>query len=634
MKKSTSIILIVLLLALIGGIGFFSYKLLFSKDKVLVPDFADKTRDEIVTWCNSLENNPCTFDNDYSETIPEGKLIYQSISADNELGDSISFIISLGKKIEIKLPQIDENTTKETIEKWKTDNNIPNAIEYIEQYNNDVQKGTIFKIEPNVLINTTDTIKVYISKGKDDNTESADIEITFGTYLDLSVSDFETKAKALGLVPNHNTDRDAKSSKVDKGKIVWHGSGSYVKGETINYGVCLEKTEGKIITVEAKEYIGKTLEEFKKTCEELGLKPEHSEVYKDEYSDTIAKGSLDWHGSGTYDTADDQDRIIHYTLSLGKKSDSEEDYKLPKDIEQYDYQGKTLDEFKQIAAKFGFEANHRTEWDDYSDTVAKGLILRNGSGNYTEDDTYISYGLSLGKKGEDETDSRYVHINSGTYIGYTYADFEKAVKALGVTPRHRTEWDDYSSTIAKGNIIQNGTGDYLINDPSDPISYGLSLGPKAQTKTVNVTSYAGKSETEFKNYLSNNNLKTGTRIESYSDNVAAGLLISNDTGNKNEGSYINYIVSKGKEPDPVAYIMKASKYQEYQVENSYSGTVDKLKKGPFAEFENVTYEGYKEENPSHTTGFIKEILVNNSSSYAETEYSTKTTVVKIIIYNN
>ena len=140
MKKSTNIILIIVLAVLIGALGFFSYKLLFEEDKVIVPDFTNKTKDEIVTWCDSLETNPCSFSGDYSDTIPENTLIYQSIAANEEVGDSITFIISLGSKIEIKLPTIDANTTKESLEKWKTDNNIENNIEYIEQHNNDVRK--------------------------------------------------------------------------------------------------------------------------------------------------------------------------------------------------------------------------------------------------------------------------------------------------------------------------------------------------------------------------------------------------------------------------------------------------------------------------------------------------------------
>ena len=632
MKKSVSISLIVVLLILIGALGFFSYKLIFDEKKVLVPDFTDKTREEILTWCNGFENSPCKFDNDYSDTIPEGKLIYQSISADEELGDEISFIISLGKKMELVLPTLNEKTTKETIENWIKENSVVNPVEYTEIFDDEVEKGIVVKISPATITNTTDKISVTISKGADETkkeeTKTGDIEVLGGKYVGLTEEKFIAKAKELKLTPNHKESKDAYSADIEKGKIVWHGSGDYVKDEIFNYGLSLG-SDGESIVVKKGDYVGKSLDEFKKICEELGLVPEHSEKFADDYSTTIEKGNLDWHGEGTYVKGE----VIHYTLSLGPKDGKQEG---PFEIAAGQYYGKTLEEFTKLMNNLCLKVEHsEARKDDFSDKYEKGTITWHGAADDFMPGETIHYTISLGKKDAGgSSDTGYVHIDLGTYVGYTYADFEKAVKALGVNPRHRTEWDDYSSTIPKGNIIKNGTGDYKKNDASDPISYGLSLGPKEDVKTVNVVSYAGKSETDFKSYLSNSNLKAGTRTESYSDTVNSGLLISNDTGTKDEGSYINYVVSKGKEPEATASIMKASKYQNYQVENSYSGTVNNLQNGPFASFANVTYEGFKEDNPSHTTGIIKEILVNDSSSYTEGDYPTKTTKVKIVIYNN
>lgn len=629
MKKGVNIIFIIILVALIGGLGFFSYKLIFQEEKILVPDFADKSRDEILTWCNSLEVNPCSFDNDYSDTVEKDKLIYQSISADQELGDSISFIISLGKKIEIKTPKLDDQTTKETIENWIKENNITNKVEYIEQYDNEIAKSVVIKIEPTTITSSTDAIKVYISKGidtsKKDETKDG-IEVEYGEYIDLSEEEFIKKAKELGLTANHKEEKDAYSSDVEEGNIVWHGSGTYDKNETFNYGLSLGV--GEAIVIKKGDYVGKTLDEFKKICEELGLTPEHSETFSDDYSDTIAKGSIDWHGEGTYV----KNEVIHYTLSLGKKSDADEDYTLPKDITKYDYAGKSLDEFKTIASKFGFTANYNSNWDDYSDTIPKGYILRNGEGHYTKDDTYISYGLSLGKKNSSSSE---FEIKSGQYVGKTLDEFKKAVTELGLIPEHSVaNSDNYSDTVEKGCILWHGAAADFRS--GETIHYTVSLGKKSESQTtkVNVVSYAGKSEDEFKSYLTSNNLKVGTRSTSYSDTVASGLIISNDTGSKDEGSYINYTVSLGVKTEDTASIMLASKYQSYQVENSYQGTVTNLQNGPFAVFTNVTYVPYKEDNPSHTIGFIKEISVNDSTSYTAGSYPVDSTKIKIYIYSN
>ena len=639
MRKGTSIILIVLLTLLIGALGFFSYKLLFEKDKILVPDFTNKTKDEIVTWCDSLETNPCSFSADYSDTIPENGLIYQSIAADEELGDSIAFIISLGNKVEIKLPNIDANTTKESLEKWKTDNNIANNIEYIEQHNNDVESGHIIKVEPTILTNNTDIIKVYISKGKDENSDSADIVVTSETYLNLTVSEFEKKVKALNLVPNHNTDRDAKSSKVEKGNIVWHGSGYYVKGETINYGICLEKTEGKTITVKSKEYVGKTLEDFKKICEELGLKPEHSETYKDEYSDTIEKGCLDWHGSGEYDTSDEDSRIIHYTLSLGKKEDVEEDYKLPKYISKTDYAGKTLEEFKIIASKFGLEARHNENWDDYSDTITKGYILRNGDSTYTEDDTYISYGLSLGKKDGSST-STYFEIKSGQFKGKTLSEFKKAVTDLGLIPEHSQQnSDDYSETVAKDCILWHGSADDF--KAGEVIHYTVSLGKKGQNTpvtpqdpvqpqnksvSISVNQYINLTESSFKSKISELGLVANhnTSKDSYSD-ATQGNVIWHTSGEIAEGGSVSYGLSLGVANAVVmSYNDVTSSFEESSFDDTKETLIDYFVNRCGFDVNNISFIG---EASSYGKGKIISITIGGNDLTVQSTYPVNSTIV-------
>ena len=78
-------------------------------------------------------------------------------------------------------------------------------------------------------------------------------------------------------------------------------------------------------------------------------------------------------------------------------------------------------------------------------------------------------------------------------------------------------------------------------------------------KSINVTSYSGKSESEFKTYLSNNGLSAGSRSEQYHDSIASGSIISNDTGTKAQGSSINYVVSIGAYKGPNADLYQAGK---------------------------------------------------------------------------
>ena len=66
-----------------------------SKDKIIVPDFIDKNVSEVKNWCNSLENNPCSFTTDYSDSVAKDSIIYQSLNAEDELSGKISFIVSI-----------------------------------------------------------------------------------------------------------------------------------------------------------------------------------------------------------------------------------------------------------------------------------------------------------------------------------------------------------------------------------------------------------------------------------------------------------------------------------------------------------------------------------------------------------
>ena len=607
-----NILLTFLLVTMLAALGFCGYKLISNNKKVYVPDFSLKSEEEINTWCNSLETNPCTITSEYSDTVEKGKLIYQSIKAEEELTDKISFIISLGKKIE--LPTIDENTTKQTIDDWLSTNGFKNIL-YIEEYSDTVVTGNVIKVECADLNDINSEVKVFISKGKNVTPDDT-IYVEYGTYFGLTQSQFEEAVSKIGLKATHDSSKDAYSSTIDKDSVVWHGSTDYVKDEEIRYGLSLG-VDPNAIKVEYGTYVGETFEDFKKAVSELGSKglvPKHKEE-KDAYSDTIAKGSIVWHGSGTYEeqeeisyglslgkegsaTTDTETYVdygtyigkteaemladiatltvngltpnhghsnhkdeysdtyakgtviwhgsgsyvdkeqFNYTLSLGKKDSSSSDEIV---VTSGTYVGKTYDEFKALVSKLGSTGlipKHRDYRDAYSDTIAKGSIIWHGSGTY-EDGEEISYGLSLGKKDSDE-----IVVTSGTYVGKTFDEFKSLVSKLGtsgLTPKHKESRDSYSDTIAKGSIVWHGSGTY---ENGEEISYGLSLGPN--TVKVNVVSYAGKSESEFKTYLSNNGLTAGTRTEQSSDTVASGYIISNDTGSKSQGSSINYVVSIGK----------------------------------------------------------------------------------------
>lgn len=697
MKKGVNILLIIILLSLIGALGFFSYKLIFQEDKILVPDFSNSTQQEIETWCNSLEKNPCSFEENYSDDVPKGKLIYQSISANEELGDSISFIISLGQKIEIQLPTVDEDTTKETIDAWLKEHNITNQVNYAEEESNDVAAGFVIRIEPSIITESNQIINIYISSGsKEDYKDEIDVEA--GDYVGYTVEKFNTAVKKLGLSPNHKESKDEHSSTVEVGDIVWHGSGTYVKNETINYGLSLGPGEGDII-VESGTYVGKTLDEFKeavaklgengltpvhkedrddysntvklgsivwhgsgsyvdkenisyglslgpsdaadivitkgmyvgKTLEEflevtknLGLKAEHSETYPDSYSDTIKKGSVDWHGSGTYVKGE----VIHYTLSLGKKDGSDSEIV----IKSGDYVGKTLDEFKKLVEALGLVPAHsEAHEDEYSDTIAKGSIVWHGSGTYVDGET-IHYTVSLGKKGGES--STEIVIKSGTYVGKTLDEFKKIVSDLGLTAEHSNTYsNDYSDTIPKGSIDWHGSGTYK---KGEVIHYTLSLGKKdkpeptpVKTVTISDGQYVGLTESKFKSKMDSLNLGANhnSNKDAYSSQ-AVGTVIWHNSGTFDEGSTISYGLSLGQETKHINNFTIVSTACE--VIGSYDSTASKtIEYFNNIGFNNVTCVGAQGGIDDESIGIILSITVNGDNLVAGDYPSDSSIVVTI-----
>lgn len=590
-----NILLIILLTGCIAALGIFSYKLIFPKEKILVPDFSNSSEAEVVEWCNSFENNPCSINRDYSDSVEAGKVSYQSLAKDQELTGTISFTISKGKQVLIEALKFDKATRKEDVEKWVKDNGLTN-VKYKEMQTDQYDKGAIISIEPNSItdLNTEVVVTIAIEKKTETNTNTnkEEIIINYGDYIDLSEDDFVSKLNTKGLNPVHAEVKDDYSETIEKGKVLWHGSGAYYKDEDIRYGLSLGKNEGNII-VKADEYVGKTLAEFKQICEKLGIVPKHNESKNDEFSDTVAKGSILWHGSGTYV----KDENITYTLSKGKKST---DGKF--EIKSGEYAGYTLDEFKSVMKALGLVVAHsEVHEDDYSNSISKGCILWHGAADDFVEGETIHYTVSLGKKEESKPEEQTgTTIKVESYAGKSESDFKAYIKGLGLSLGDRSE--EYSDSISSGLIISNETGD---KKSTSSIDYVVSKGKDPR---IDVPSYANKKASEFESFLASKGL-TGTATSEYNSTVAEGYVISNTTGKFNTGSSVSYKVSLGQKKlnisnfEIVAGAIEKSSYNETKTaaENYFKQLG----------FTNITVNG---QSSTKTTGVILSISVDGSTN--------------------
>lgn len=567
--KTILLFLLVLVLIIAGVLGFSVYN---SNKKVKVPDFANMSKSDVLTWCGQL--NPqfsCEILYEDSDSVEVDKVISQSVLAGSKIQDKITFKISSGLKKEIELPVINSNTTLEEINNWITNNKIVN-VTVINQNSDNVSKGNVIKVEPTSGINASTPITVYVSDGpsqeenkddnKDSNTDNNTNKDTFyvnqGAYVGYTVSDFESKAKELGLSANHNTSKDAHSNNIEKGKVVWHGYGEYTKNETFNYGLSLGKEEGSSsntpseggIVVKFNEYVNQTEDDFKNTATSLKLKPVH-DPDTDEYSSEIEKGKVVWHGSGNYT----ENENIRYGLSLGKKEGSSSSGYIV--VPYNKYIDLTVDEFNSKMNELKLKPTYDSSMDRYSDTIAKGKIAWHGNAdNYTEGES-IRYGLSLGKQdgsGSSSGNTDYIVVKPGAYVGYSVSDFEAKAKELGLTANHDTGRDAYSNTVEAGKVVTHGYGDDYVK--GEKFNYGVSLGKSSSEQPSSDTAYLGsfidinntcfesgnfdKASENVKNLLANAGFTNYSIVGASSRDVGVGVLISISVNGNNHTTRTAY----------------------------------------------------------------------------------------------
>ena len=438
--------ILVVILALVTG--FLLYNFVIKPANVIVPDFVGKNVEEVYAWCGELDEiHGCEVSYEDIDDYEKDIVFEQSLPGGSKFKEGIvSFKIATGEGTEIILPFIGPDTNKSDIEAWALTFGITN-ITYVEETSDTVAKNHVIRIEPAKDVKKDTPITVYISTGKKEVLPT-EVTVKFGDYLNLTVEQFEQKAKELGLKPNHNTKRDQYDPHIEFGNIVWHGSGTYEPGEVFNYGICINE-----LVIEAGKYVGKTEEDFIKIAKELSLTPTHI-TDRDSFSTKIAKGSIVTHGSGVYV----KDEEFKYGLSLGAAK-----------IEA-GYEGASEEVFLSYLSKFGLKANRKTQT---SETVAAGRIISYNTGKYSTGDS-VTYTVSSGPDKK---------VDVPDFAGKDEADLLKFLSKNGLTAGIRTV---QTSMTPEGKIISNDTGS---KKKGDSINYIVSSGPYIPTARMDKFEY-------------------------------------------------------------------------------------------------------------------------------------------------
>ncbi len=404
---------------------------------VIVEEFVGKDVHEVYQWCGQLDDNySCEVVYEDNDDYQKDIVFEQSVQAGKKLKGDIMFKVASGAEAEIPLPFISPELTQADVEIWRDIYGIKN-LTFTYEANDTVEKNHVIRMEPSSHITKETPITAYISSG---STPSGDgsVEIHYGDFLNLTVSEFESKAKSLGLNPNHQESRDRYDADIKQGNIVWHGSGTYEKGEIFNYGVCIYA-----IQVKPSEYVGKSESEFIKIAADLKLVPKHIDD-RDAYSTSIDKGYIVTHGNGLYV----ENEEFKYGISRG-----------PANVTG-GYEGAKEGDFINYLAMLELKGDRRTS---SSTTVSSGRIISYNYGKYSTGD-YVTYYLSTGPEdtsvdvpsfeGADEKAFLAYLSNNGLYAGDRY---------------------EVTSTYARGTIVSNDTGK---KNKGDRINYTVSSSQK------------------------------------------------------------------------------------------------------------------------------------------------------------
>ena len=180
-----------------------------------------------------------------------------------------------------------------------------------------------------------------------------------------------------------------------------------------------------------------------------------------------------------------------------------------------------------------------------SDKYEEGIVIeqKTKSGTKVAEDTMIqvvvSSGLSSNKEtlkvpdvtGMDEDSARKALISEGFQSGKISTDY------------------DYSDDVNSGEVIKTSPAAGSEATEDTEITIWVSKGAKKPDK-VSVPSIVGKSESEAKSAITSLGLTVGSTSSEYSDNYAAGVVMSQNpsSGKVEAGASISYVVSKGSKP--------------------------------------------------------------------------------------
>jgi len=175
----------------------------------------------------------------------------------------------------------------------------------------------------------------------------------------------------------------------------------------------------------------------------------------------------------------------------------------------------------------------------YSETVAKGVVIATDPrpGERILPDGEVTLTVSLGKERYDVPD----------LANKTVDQAEAALAEVRFVPGRPVE--EWSETVEEGRVIRSVPAFGTPEAQSLPVGTAVTLVVSKGRKPVKVRSFVGKDADKAREVLERKGLDVEIADERYSDEVAAGDVISQspDSGTLFKGETVQLVVSKGPE---------------------------------------------------------------------------------------
>ena len=536
-------------------------------------------------------------------------------------------LLGLGNK-DVIVPDFNGKTIAE-VETWIKENEI-SAEKYVFEYQYDETIPENQLIYQSIKANDKlkDKITFVFSKGIDPSTIVVTGVPDFNTML-------ETEMKKWGEDNSVVMNIDyAYSDTVEKGKVISQTpvGQDFKSGDIIDVLLSKGPASQADTVVVPDTYIGYSEQDFVKTIEELGLKA----VKQDKtYENKSMKDGTIYGYDSTSDgiTFHKGDTVKYY---LVKNTTPVSDTVIVPDtfigLKEADFI-KKIEELGLKASKQSTtykSSKYQTGTIYAYDSTSDGITFKKG-------DTVKYYLVDNGDSTSD------VVVVPDTYLGYSEADFIKAIEALGLkavkqsktytSQKYQTGqvyiYDSTSDgiTFHKGDTVKY----YLVDNGSSSSDPTPTPTPTPTVEKVTLDNLVGMSEDAAKQNLTNKGL-TSSSTQVYSSTVEAGKVISMSPvagSTVDKGTNVVLTISKGPEPIAEASLLAPNFLINNYSKSSYQDTVSALTEYFNGQgFTNVSYSGI---SSTKSVGEIVSISVNGKTNYSAGNYPVNTPIVVQIV---